>query len=162
APAPARTATPTATQTRTATPTQTQTSRNSPQIDLTQEQAVTLVNRWLSSKGRIFAAPFDLQLVRQYTSGPLYKNITQPNGSIDWLRKNNSYYTYRESKVINVVSFSVSGSRPELIVTVYEDRTFHTPRGIDSRLSGASKGNYRYWFVKDNGRWKIYERQAVN
>jgi hypothetical protein len=133
-------------------------------VNLSQNQAVRLVNNWLSSKSRIFAHPFDTTPVRQYVyiSGPLYTDITKPGGSIDWLRGNNSYYKYKESRITSIISFSVSGAQPELTVSVYEDKRLYGPNGIDYSQSGSSTRSYSYSLIQENGNWKIFDYRRAN
>ena len=133
-------------------------------VNLSQNQAVRLVNNWLSSKSRIFAHPFDTTPVRQYvyTSGPLYTDITKPGGSIDWLRGNNSYYKYKESRITSIISFSVSGAQPELTVSVYEDKRLYGPNGIDYSQSGSSTRSHSYSLIQENGNWKIFDYRRAN
>ncbi|MFM5889552.1 MAG: IMS domain-containing protein, partial [Dolichospermum sp.] len=58
--------------------------------NLSQDEALSLVTRWYSAKSRIFAPPFDRELLSELSTGRLYKRV---NGSIDWLEKYNRYYT---------------------------------------------------------------------
>jgi hypothetical protein len=127
---------------------------------LDQATAVQLVNEWLSAKSKIFASPFDRNLVSQFTTGPLRNDIIKPNGSIDWLQNNSSYYRYNDVKVSNISSFSNSGTRPSIQVTIYEDRVLQGPRGVDSAQSGVSTKNFTYYFEQENGTWKIYDYQS--
>ena len=133
-------------------------------VDFTQNEAVGLVSGWLSQKGRVFSHPFDLSPAQQYisTSGPLYHDISKPDGSVDWLRKNNAYYQYRESRITEVSSYYTSGSMPELVVSIYEDKTLNTPKGVDSTVSGSSTQTFVYSFVKENGTWKIFDYREGN
>ena len=126
---------------------------------LTQEKAVEIVNQWLQAKSAIFASPYDKQLAQKYLAGPLYEDITKPNGAIDWLQNNNYYYVYENGEVRQVWAFSTSGNRPQLKVSIYEERKLYTPRGVDNTQSGASTANYTYSFARDNGVWKIYDYQ---
>jgi hypothetical protein len=130
---------------------------NSTGSSLTQDQAVGIVQGWLNSKGQIFGRPFNRQLARQFTTGSLYYDIAEkPNGSIDWLRNNNSYYTYSLSRVDNVWAFDNSGSNPTLKVKITEDRTLYSASGnIDYDKSGRKTANYVYYFSRDNNGWKI-------
>lgn len=153
----------------TQTPSQRSTSSNrstprpTSSSDLTQSQAVSLVESWLNGKSDIFAHPFDQSLARRYTytDGPLYYDITKPGGSIDWLRSNNSYYDYENTNITEIISFSVSGSRPELVVTVYEETTLNTPTGVDYSSSAVGSRRYSYSFVKENGSWKIFDYRRL-
>ncbi|NEO54816.1 MAG: DUF4101 domain-containing protein [Okeania sp. SIO3B5] len=139
-------------------------SQSRSRVNLSQDEAVRLVNNWLSSKNRVFAHPFDTTPARRYlyTSGPLYTDITKPGGSVDWLRGNNSYYKYKTSRIASIISFSVSGAQPELTVSVYEDRTLYGPNGIDYRQSGTSTRSYSYSLIQENGNWKIFDYRKAN
>jgi ARC6-like, IMS domain len=127
---------------------------------LDQATAVQLINDWLNAKSKIFAAPFDRNLVSQYATGPLRNDITKTNGSIDWLQNNDSYYRYNDVKVSNVSNFSSSGTRPSIQLTIYEDRVLQGPRGVDSAQSGVSTKSFTYYFEQENGAWKIYDYQS--
>lgn len=124
---------------------------------LTQDQAVSVVQNWLNAKGQVFGRSFDRRLARQFTTGSLYYDIAEkPNGSIDWLRNNNSYYTYSLSRVDNVWVFDNSGSNPTLKVRITEDRTLYGASGnIDYDKSGRKTANYVYYFSRENDGWKI-------
>ncbi len=164
---PRRTPQPTPTPTQTPSQPSTSSNRATPRptssSDLTQSQAVSLVDGWLDSKSNIFAHPFDQSLARRYTytDGPLYYDITKPGGSIDWLRSNNSYYNYGNTSITEIISFSVSGSRPELIVTIYEETTLNTPTGVDRSSSASGSRRYSYSFFKENGSWKIFDYRRL-
>lgn len=134
---------------------------NTSSSGLTQEQATQLISNWLNSKSRIFSPPFDRQLVANYTTGPLYADITKPGGSIDWLNNNNSRYDYRNSRISQVLSFDNSGSQPAIKVQIYEERTLYGPKGIDSKQSGSSTKDYIYFFSLENSSWKIYDYRVA-
>lgn len=128
-------------------------SSNTSSSSLTQAEAAELVTRWLESKPKIFGPPFDENLLRQLTTGKTYENNL---GSIAWLRNNGYRYVYTTSRIENVWSFFSSSSEPFITVSVYEDLTLYSPRGIDRSKSGASTRNFIYYFAKDsNGQWKI-------
>ena len=120
---------------------------------LTEDEAVVIVNRWLSAKPRIFGPPFDRNLLGQLSTGSIYQSNL---GSIDWLQNNGYYYAYTVSEIRNVWSFTTSDTNPSVTVNVYEDLTLHGPRGIDRSKSGASTRNFIYYFSRDvDGQWKI-------
>ena len=127
--------------------------------EFSQDGAVDLVNQWLQAKSEIFASPYDKQLAEKYLTGPLYADITKPNGAIDWLQTNNYYYVYSNARIQQVWAFSSSGVRPQLKVSIYEERKLYTPQGVDYTQSGTSPANYTYYFERDNGIWKIYDYQ---
>ncbi|MGK7903380.1 MAG: AAA-like domain-containing protein [Hormoscilla sp.] len=122
---------------------------------LSQDQAVALVNQWLKVKSQVFAPPFNAKLARKYITGPLYRDITKPNGTIDWLRQNQAYYVYKKSEIEQVWSFASSATRPAIKVQISENRILFGRQGIDYSQSGTSKGNYTYYFITEQGVWKI-------
>ncbi len=122
---------------------------------LTQLQAREIVEEWLTVKSQIFAPPFNKQLDDQVVAnGPLWTDLTKTNGSIQWLKNNNSYYTYKTIKVNGVVQFQPSPSMPSILVSVTEDSTLHSPKG---NASSSSTNNWLYTLKKENGRWKIWD-----
>ena len=131
---------------------------NTSSSGLTQDQAVRIVKNWLGSKSRIFRPPFDRSLVAKYATGKLYEDVNKPNGSIDWLRNNNSRYEYGKAEITQVLSFSDSGGQPTLKVRIYEERTLYGSNNtIDPNNSGSSTKDYTYSFALDSGVWKIYD-----
>lgn len=130
--------------------------------DLTQEQAVAIVQRWYNAKSRIFAPPFDTSLVDELTTGQLHYETTKPDGSIAWLRNNNSYYTYNSSRINDVVSYSNTGKQPAIILNIEQELYLHSSKGIDSDNSGTYRGKFIYFFNKENGVWKISEYKKVS
>jgi len=137
------------------------TSANTEASDLTQEQALAIVQRWFEAKPRIFAPPFDTSLVDELATGKFHDDETKPGGSIDTLRSSNSYYTYNYSRINDVIEFTNSGKRPAIIVSTEEELYLHGPNGIDSDYSGKYKNKRIYYFDKDNGQWKISASQKV-
>ena len=87
-------------------------------------------------------------------NGPLWTDLTKTNGSIQWLKNNNSYYTYKTIKVNGVVQFQPSPSMPSILVSVTEDSTLHSPKG---NAPSSSTNNWLYTLKKENGRWKIWD-----
>lgn len=133
-------------------------------ILLEEEDAVKLVKQWLNAKSHIFAPPFDEALAAQLTTGKRYRDTIKPNGSIDWLRKNNAYYQYKETEIKKVISFvdSEAAQYPELKLTIYQDLTLYGSKGIDPTNSGPSTGDHIYYFAVDSGIWKISDYKKVN
>lgn len=122
---------------------------------LTQEQALSVIKGWLDAKQKVFAPPFTSQAVDSYVAnGPLWNDITKPGGSIDWLKENNSYYSYGSNSIDSQISFSGDAREPSMIVSVTQDMTLHGPNGSkDIR----SKDTYRYTFRQERGSWKIWD-----
>jgi hypothetical protein len=133
-----------------------------PENDISQEQALELVRKWYAAKTRIFAPPFDRDLLNELATGKLYQRVGGEGGSIDWLQKYNRYYTYNKSAITNIMGFSSSGSRPYIKVRVVEELYLQGEKGIDKTNSGEYKIDYIYFFTKENGTWKIYNNEKIS
>lgn len=118
-------------------------------------EARAIVERWLTVKSQIFAPPFDTNLVDQVVaSGPLWTDITKTGGSIDWLKNNNSYYSYSTIKVNRVISFAPSPSLPSIVVSITEDSILHSPK---RNKSSSSTGNWIYTLKEEGNAWKVWD-----
>ncbi|WP_066381228.1 ARC6/PARC6 family protein [Anabaena sp. CA = ATCC 33047] len=126
-----------------------------PTHDITQEEALELVQQWYAAKPRIFGPPYDTNLVSDLTTGPLYANLISSDGPIAWLIKYDSYYTYNKSKVTNIIDFSNNDDKPYIKVKVDEELYLHTSKGVDQDSSGSYQGVFVYFFEKENSNWKI-------
>jgi hypothetical protein len=125
--------------------------------EMSQEEALNLVQRWYEAKPTMFNGGFHQDLVAELATGELYDKTTKSGGSMDWLQQNGCYYTYDYSNIDYVISFDNQGSRPSLRVKVSEKLTLHGSRsaGCNGRPKSYSKPA-TYWFEKENGIWKIY------
>ncbi len=123
--------------------------------DLTEQQANDIVRAWYEAKPQIFAPPFDESLVEKYATGVLYDRVAGSDGSINWLKENNGYYTFNFSNIEEVVSFSNSSSRPSLTVRVTEE-LYLTENGIQKKTQNYT-ANVIYYFEKTGDDWKIYD-----
>lgn len=122
---------------------------------LTQEQARSIIEQWLTVKSQIFAPPFNTELADQVVAaGPLWTDLTKPDGSIQWLKNNNSYYTYSVIKVNRVVRYLPSPSMPSIVVSVTETSVLHSPKG---REESSGTNDYLYTLKEETGRWKIWD-----
>ena len=122
---------------------------------ISEAQAKSIVLKWLNSKSQIFAPPFNLNLASEIISkGPLWTDLTRPNGSIDWLKKYNRYYTYPTIRLNKVISFKASTTMPSIVVSIREISILHTPNG-----KKTSNDNYTwiYTLKKENSFWKIWD-----
>ncbi len=124
-------------------------------LGLTQQQARAIVEKWLQVKSQIFAPPFNTALADQVVAeGPLWTDLTKPDGSIQWLKTNNSYYTYSTIKVNRVIRFVPSASMPSIAVSVTEVSTLNSPKGNET---STNTKNWNYTLKKESGRWKIWD-----
>ncbi|WP_228039464.1 ARC6/PARC6 family protein [Dolichospermum sp. LEGE 00240] len=139
-----------------------QTDNLQPENDISQEQALELVQKWYAAKPRIFAPPFDRDLLNELATGKLYQRVGGEDGSIDWLQKYNRYYTYNKSEITNVIGFSSSGSRPYIKVRIIEELYLQGEKGLDKTNSGEYQIDYIYFFAKENGTWKIYSNEKIS
>ena len=122
---------------------------------LTQQQARAIVEQWLTVKSQIFAPPFNTDLADQVVaSGPLWTDLTKPDGSIQWLKNNNSYYSYSAIKVNRVIRYMPSPSMPSIVVSVTEASTLHSAKGNET---SSSTKDWIYILKKESGRWKIWD-----
>jgi hypothetical protein len=127
---------------------------------ISQQEAINLITNWQQAKSRIFAPPFDRQLVASLTTGKVYEDIVKPEGSIDWLQKNNAYYQFRKQEAQATGYFNQVGSIAEVDITIAEEYTLYVNGAIDK--SETNFTTYRYTLNLDNGTWKIADRQAKN
>lgn len=127
----------------------------SPISGISESEARSLVDQWLSVKQQIFAPPFDTDIAGQLVAaGPLWIDLTKPGGSIQWLRNNNSYYSYSAARVNEVISFTPSETMPSIVVSVTEDSVFHSPRGSEP---SSNTSNWVYTFKQEGGSWKLWD-----
>jgi hypothetical protein len=122
---------------------------------INQSEAKSLVERWLSVKQQIFAPPYNTNIADQLVAeGPLWTDLTKSDGSIEWLRNNNSYYTYSSARVNEVISFTPSETMPSITVSVTEDSVLHSPRGSEP---SSDTNIWLYTFKKEGGSWKLWD-----
>ncbi|NJN87380.1 MAG: DUF4101 domain-containing protein [Leptolyngbyaceae cyanobacterium SL_7_1] len=129
---------------------------------LTEAEATTLVNQWLTAKASIFSPPFDRDLAAQLTTAPLYGDIAETGGAIEWLQQNNARYEFRTSQIVTTEQFTLEGDRALLDVTVSEDRTLYIGDRIDASKTGSSSSRFRYELRWVEGRWKIADYQDLS
>ena len=120
-----------------------------------------LLQKWMSEKKKVFAAPFDSQVASVYTTGKLYSDITKPEGSIDLLRKNNSYYTFESQNINSVSNFSSSSGSASAIVTLTEDITMYKDGRVDPGQTSFKSRNSTYQFEYVDGTWKIADFKKI-
>jgi hypothetical protein len=123
--------------------------------NLGRDRVVFLVKRWLQAKGKIFALHPDRQLALQLTTGKLYKDLTQPNGQLDWLENQGAFYEYGVQRIHQIHRYSESATK--IVVQAYvveESRIFQGDIVIKSS-GGPETLLVRYEFEKTGKNWKL-------
>ncbi len=126
-----------------------------------ESDARELLVKWMSAKKRVFAAPFDSQVASVYTTGKLYSDITKPEGSIDWLRGNSSYYNFGAQKVGSISNFSSSGASASALVDMTEDITLYKNGRVDNSQTSYKTRTSTYQFEYIDGTWKIADYKKI-
>ncbi len=132
-----------------------------PTPQLSQQDALNVINNWLQAKRQIFASPFNRQLVSDLTSDVLARDILKPGGSIDWLRNNNAYYTFGVQKVEPAGKLVANADRATLEVLITEDIALYVNGKLDPTQTGFSTEKSRYSFQFIDGRWKISDYKTI-
>jgi serine/threonine-protein kinase len=124
--------------------------------NITLGQASDLIGRWLDAKQKIFAPPFDRQLLAKMTTGILYSDTVR---AIDNLTSTNSHYRYGVQKVESVERFAASGNKATIEVKVTEDATVYRNGKVDTSSFNTKVVRYtlEYW----DGIWKIADSQVM-
>jgi hypothetical protein len=126
--------------------------------NITKEEAIDVINRWQEAKSRIFASPFDRELAASLATGQVLEDIIKSDGSIDWLQRNNSYYTYGSYKVEPTKYFKSGSSQAEIEAKVTQEITFYSNGRPQSKPDSSV---YRYSLALENGVWKIANRKEM-
>jgi hypothetical protein len=137
------------------------TSSNPDQL-LTQAEAVSLVNRWLQAKKRIYAPPYDRQLADELTTAKFYQQLTGSGGTIDWLDANEAYYRYGKQKIESVEQYIVLGNQATIDLTLTEERTLFIKGKIDTSDTDRETLKLRYNLNFINGKWKIANLNRIS
>lgn len=124
--------------------------------NITLGQASDLIGRWLDAKQKIFAPPFDRQLLAKMTTGILYSDTVK---GIDNLTSTNSHYRYGVQKIESVERFAASGNKATIEVRVTEDATVYRNGKVDTSSFNTKLVRYtlEYW----DGIWKIADSQIM-
>ena len=134
----------------------------SPQnVNLTEDEARQLLINWQNAKPNVFASPFDRQLAAQYTTGQLLQDIVKPNGSIDWLRQNNSYYKYGFRSVGTPRFVSKDNFQAIIEVRLIEQYTMYRDGRVIESESDYYDKVVRFVLRKEDGNWKISDRKSL-
>ncbi len=136
-------------------PTVTEIAQNTESITI--GQAADLITQWLNAKSKIFAYPFDRELVGDLTTGVLYVDTLK---GINFLIENQAYYQYGVQKIESIERFAASGNKATIEVKVTEDTTLYTQGKVTE--SSFNTKLVRYNLEKWDGLWKIANSQVLN
>jgi len=124
----------------------------SPLPDLSRQQAKNLIERWLQAKQRIFAPPYNRQLLAELTTGERYQD---DSGSIGWLQRNNAYYKYGVRKVDSIKRLAQDGKTATVKFDYTEDRTLYIDGEVVPKETDFKTRTVIYNLQFENGQWKI-------
>jgi serine/threonine protein kinase len=136
----------------TPTPTPTSSTDTTQVTALNEVDAVERVRQLVEGKQKLFAPPFDRDLLAQLAVGDEYE---KRKGSIDWLQKNNAYYNYGQFEIKTLGQFSLQGDQATVEVEISENPTLYVNGQIDQSQSIPSRGRYRCTLQFDRQTWKI-------
>lgn len=127
---------------------------------ITKQEVKDLISRWLNAKHKIFAPPFDENLVTKFTTGDLYDYIMKV--SIVSLKKDNAYFKYSSQVVHSVEDLTGDRNQVKAIVTFTETGVKYV-NGKVYELHTHRNRTYRNRYVleKRNGIWKIFDYKLI-
>ncbi|MCS7030829.1 MAG: ARC6/PARC6 family protein [Gloeomargarita sp. SKYG116] len=131
----------------------------SPPSVLTEQEALALVEAWLEAKKTIFAPPYDLDLAANFLTGPAWHDVSKPNGSVDWLRKNQVYYRYGDKQIRLLRVLSSTPDQMVLDVAIQEELSMYRQGRLRQRK--IDRDTYRFDLRRVEDTWKIYDRRSV-
>ncbi len=120
---------------------------------ITQEEAEELIAKWQKAKKRIFAPPFDKDLLDQVTTGKLKEGITQSGGIIDLQKQDNEYYEYTYQSVDEVEELNFEKGQVIVSAIVSESRTKYQDSEALEKVTETQR--FRYKLQQNDGIWKI-------
>jgi len=123
------------------------------------EDGVALVEAWLEAKKTIFAPPYDLDLAANFLTGPAWTDVAKQDGSVDWLRKNNTYYRYGRNQVTLKRVLKSTANHMVLDLTIQEQLNIYKNGRL--RQSKTDRDTYRFDLRRVGDAWKIYDRRSV-
>jgi hypothetical protein len=134
-----------------------------PSPEISQDEAVSLVQKWLETKKSLFSPPFDRDSAASIMTGKAYRDKVRgpssdgtPYSASEWLEKYGYYYSYGLQRVDAVKKLEVSGSNAVIDVQITEDVSLYNSNGELQKLkSGLEQKIVRYVLIKENESLKI-------
>jgi hypothetical protein len=136
---------------------------STPDPQISQDEAVSLIQKWLDTKKTLFAPPFDRESAALLMTGKAYtdkiKGISSkgtPTSASEWLEKNHYCRSYGLQRIDSVEKFEVSGNNAIIDVQITEHSNLYNAKGQLQKLkSGLETKIIRYILVKENNNLKI-------
>jgi hypothetical protein len=128
-------------------------------VEITSEQAIMLVEKWLSAKQIMYFPPYNHQNLAAFTTGQQYREAID---EINRLQSENGYWKYYSQSIEAVNNFSVNGDNAVIQVTITEDLALYENGEINLEKSGMKTTTGKFSFQFIDGQWKISDRQDVN
>jgi hypothetical protein len=134
-----------------------------PEPQISQDEAISLIQKWLEAKKTLFAPPFNRESAASLMTGKAYtdkikgvsSNGTQTSAS-EWLEKNHYYRSYGLQRIDGIEKFEVSGSNAIIDVRMTEHSNLYNAKGQLQKLkSGLYSKIIRYILVKEDETIKI-------
>lgn len=120
---------------------------------ITQQQAVNIVYTWLEAKPRIFAPPYDRQLVANLTTDERYTKTIE---AIEDLQKNNAYYQFSKPEIEATGAFYAPEQNQIILgVKVTENYTNYVNNQVVPSDSRVDIQSYSVLLKLEDGRWKL-------
>jgi ARC6-like, IMS domain len=146
---------------------------------ISQADAEQTIRNWISAKREIFGPNHRSELGAQLLTGKAYQdNISRTDNpdaclatgakeddclsSVDWLMRNNAYYTYGVQKVEQIKDFSSSGDNATIEAAITEERTLYKNGKIDRANTAFNTTVVRYSLQYEDGAVKIADYKARN
>ncbi|WP_448380834.1 ARC6/PARC6 family protein [Gloeomargarita sp.] len=123
------------------------------------EEGVALVASWLEAKKNIFAPPYDLDLAAKFLTGPAWTAVAKRDGSVEWLRKNHTYYRYGPAQV--TLKRVLQSDAHRLVIDVYIQQPLRMYQNGRLRQSKIDQDTYRFDLRRVGDTWKIYDRRSL-
>ncbi len=128
---------------------------------ISQDEAIEVVNEWLAAKNSIFAPPYDQQLGESLTVGKALKdNVRGPStdgeaeSSLEWLRNRGKSWRYGSQRIDAVKNFVSDDQQAVIVVSVYEQRAlYNSGGGIERSIDKTTSTTYT--LRHDGGSLKI-------
>lgn len=127
-------------------------SSNQSSPSLSKQKAKNIIEQWLEAKSRIFAPPYDHQLLGELTTGERYRKM---QGSMEWLQKNNAYYDFGVQKVEEIKRLETSDKKATVTFKYTEDRTLYVNGEMVPKESDFKTRTVLYNLQLTKGEWKI-------